>query len=332
MKPIRRILFAVRNPDAPRQPGIVKAIHIAAGFGASLELFHALSTPVSLEVQPTRKGHALEDVRRNAVAHAEGRLARFAAAAHRQGVSLTSSVTWDYPPHEAVVRRAANIEADLIVAECHKGTRTRAWLIHLTDWELLRTSSLPVLLLKNGRLYRRPVALAAVDPAHHHAKPAELDARIVATAREVSEAFRGSMQVMHANHPSVFGLSLEPPHVDATSLTLTYADLRRQARLTFDHFRRAAGVAGARAHLIEGDPAAEIPRAARKLRASIVIMGAVSRTGLERVFIGNTAERVLNALPCDVLVVKPEGFESHVTGEPRGMRMTMPPPFAPMPV
>ena len=37
------------------------------------------------------------------------------------------------------------------------------------------------------------------------------------------------------------------------------------------------------------------------------------REGLEgslmRVLIGNTAERVLESLPCDVLVVKPEGFE-----------------------
>jgi hypothetical protein len=37
------------------------------------------------------------------------------------------------------------------------------------------------------------------------------------------------------------------------------------------------------------------------------------REGLEgslmRVLIGNTAERVLESLPCDVLVVKPEEFE-----------------------
>jgi hypothetical protein len=39
-------------------------------------------------------------------------------------------------------------------------------------------------------------------------------------------------------------------------------------------------------------------------------MGAVSRAGLKRVFIGNTAERMLDMLDCDVLVVKPPGFVS----------------------
>jgi universal stress protein E len=37
-------------------------------------------------------------------------------------------------------------------------------------------------------------------------------------------------------------------------------------------------------------------------------MGAISRTRLQEVFIGSTAERVLDRLPCDVLVVKPGDF------------------------
>ena len=34
-------------------------------------------------------------------------------------------------------------------------------------------------------------------------------------------------------------------------------------------------------------------------------MGAVSRRGLQRTFIGSTAEKVLDHLPCDLLIVKP---------------------------
>jgi universal stress protein E len=83
-----------------------------------------------------------------------------------------------------------------------------------------------------------------------------------------------------------------------------------------------------RSHLVEGNPAVMIPRKARELGAGIVVMGAVSRSGLQRVFIGNTAERVLEALPCDVLVVKPDGFKARVAHEPRGMRVVPPPTLA----
>jgi universal stress protein E len=51
-----------------------------------------------------------------------------------------------------------------------------------------------------------------------------------------------------------------------------------------------------------------------RVGAQIVVMGAISRSGLRRIFIGNTAERVLDALSCDVLVVKPPGFKTSVTG------------------
>jgi Universal stress protein family len=36
-----------------------------------------------------------------------------------------------------------------------------------------------------------------------------------------------------------------------------------------------------------------------------VVMGAVSRSGLKGLFIGNTAERILDELSCDILLVKP---------------------------
>jgi universal stress protein E len=49
---------------------------------------------------------------------------------------------------------------------------------------------------------------------------------------------------------------------------------------------------------------------AERVRADIVVMGAVARSRLKRLFIGSTAERVLDHLPCDVLIVKPADFTS----------------------
>jgi universal stress protein E len=37
----------------------------------------------------------------------------------------------------------------------------------------------------------------------------------------------------------------------------------------------------------------------------MLVMGAISRSAVGRLLIGSTAERVLDALPCDVLIVKP---------------------------
>jgi len=328
MSDIRRILFAVRDPEAPSQPGILKAIRIAKSFGASLELFHALATPVFRSLQPLA-GESIDSLRIAAVDRVRNRLARFAAAARKHKVDLQLSASWDFPPHEAIVRRAEKIRADLIVAECHRGRRSRPWLIHLTDWELLRTSALPVLLLKNSRTYQRPVVLAAVDPSHAYSKPARLDADILSAGAQFSVALHGKLHVMHANNPPLGMLPLADPSMDAASIAITLDALERQDRETFDNFMGAMDIAPARKHLVSSPPTRAIPAVARSTKAELVVMGAVSRSGLKRVFIGNTAERVLAALPCDVLVVKPRGTKTRVASKERGMRV-VPQPATPL--
>jgi len=248
---------------------------------------------------------------------------RLCAGARKHGVEATLAVQWDYPPHEAIVRRATAIGAELIIAECHRGARTRPWLMHLTDWELLRTSPVPVLLLKNGKPYHRPRLLAAVDPAHSHAKPLALDADLVSIAARLGKGLRGTVHIAHANHPSIVGVDAGAATRRAASRwsTLSFEELMEQERAAFEEFRAGAGVPRTRAHLVDGNPVTAIPRLARELNAGIVVMGALSRSGLERVFIGNTAERVLGALPCDVLVVKPAQFASPIVAKSRGMRV-----------
>ena len=64
-----------------------------------------------------------------------------------------------------------------------------------------------------------------------------------------------------------------------------------------------------------------VPSMAKKLRAGIVVMGGVSRSGLKRLVIGNTAEQVLDALACDVLVLKPAEFKARVRERVRGPKL-----------
>jgi universal stress protein E len=322
MTNIRRILFAIRNPEAARQPGMAKAIQVARKFGAKLELFHALTDALFIDLA-RREDNAVDRLRERVEGEARIPLVRLCEVARKHGVHAESSVEWDCPPHEAIVRRAAQIGADLIIVECHRGARTRPWLIHLTNWELLRTSPVPVLLLKSGKPYRRPLVLAAVDPGHAHAKPHDLDTRIVTAATELAGGLKGAMHLMHASYPSFVGPAIEAARRKAATSwsTFTFDELKEQERQAFETFRDSVGVPRRRTHLADGNPASEIPQLANELHADIVVMGAVSRSGLVRVFIGNTAERILGKLECDVLVVRPGTFTAPIARESRGLRV-----------
>jgi len=332
MTSTRRILFAVKNPESRRQPGLDRAVAVAKAFGASLELFHAISTPVFVDVLPLT-GSPLSEVRDQALQLHLKHLEKLAVKARKHHVTTTSKVEFDFPAHEAIVRRAKKSGAELIIAECHKGQRLAPWLMHLTDWELLRESPVPVLLLKGSRAWqRRPKILASVDPSHAHAKPSQLDRLILDEADRMAIAFHGAVHVMHANAPAPFGLALGDPALNAMTLASAYEQMKLKGKKAFESFAKKEHIAPARRHLVGRDAIYAIPEVARKIRADLVVMGAVSRSGLKRVFIGNTAERVLNTLPCDVLVVKPAHYEKHVAPRSRGVQLVAPAPMIPLPI
>lgn len=318
MAGIRRILVAVKELEAKSLPAVLKAAQIARAYGAQLEVFHALTTPLYADVY-TQPLDALAQGLRQRVRR---RLESIAERLRQHGLKVSVCVEWDAPAYEAIVRRAARIGADLIVASRYAGRHTAPRLMRLTDWELVRLSPIPVLLVGNPHAYRRPAVLAAIDPRHAFAKPVQLDKIILHLGRSLSEHLRGSLHAVHAYAPV--------PLLSAPAQAMTvraYARIERNvvqsARRSFEHALRTAHVARSRRYLVPADPVSAILQAARKSRCALIVMGAISRSGFKRLFIGNTAERILDELKTDILVVKPAKFPNRVPRTVRGAQVLM---------
>jgi universal stress protein E len=172
MRPIRRILVAVKDPAVKAPPAVRKAAQLARAYGAHLELFHAISAPLYVDAYSFQP--SLREIEREIRSSRIGQLQAIANELRGKGAEVSVTAQWDHPAYEAVVRHAIHTRANLIVADCHSKPHILPGLLHLTDWELLRMSPVPVLLVKNPTPYKRPVILAAVDPSHAFEKPANL--------------------------------------------------------------------------------------------------------------------------------------------------------------
>lgn len=324
---IRRILVAVKDPWARSLPAVDKAAQLGRALGASLHLFHARTDPFYVDVADVH-GQDLIDLERKGLSKPLQGLERIARRVGNRGMSADAEVQWDYPAHEAVIRAARRFAADLIVAERHSVSHHLPWLLRFTDFELLRLSTTPVLLVKSGRSYLRPRILAAVDPGHSFAKPRELDREILGYASILAQALRGSLHAVYAFDP----LPIEALPTDV-SLGEVAAEIERtaeqDARKAFDRALSHAGIPQSRRHMTALHPSDAIESVARQIDSSIVAMGSVSRSGLKRAVIGNTAERVLDHLACDILVVKPGSFRSQVPRARRGIRLVALPTLQP---
>ena len=325
MRKPQRILVAIKDPSSRSLAALMKAAQLAKAWNAHLELFHCISTP--LYVDAYASVDTLEDLAKVTLQKQRDKLERLARKLREESIEVTAHVEWDYPVFESIIRRAHEAKADLIVAERHAGRHFAAGLLQLTDWELLRMSPVPVLLVKTAGTYDRPVILAAVDPSHANAKPTNLDERILRQGALFSEALRGSLHAVHAYIPlpTPFPSNL----LTEGAVQKLTADIAAKARRGFERSVRAYEMPKARRHLLARHPINAIEETARKFSSAIVVMGAISRSGLKRLFIGNTAEALLDSLPCDFLIVKPDKFTSAVQRRRRGPRISV---FAPAPL
>jgi len=86
-----------------------------------------------------------------------------------------------------------------------------------------------------------------------------------------------------------------------------YGLMERDARDRFAKLAKRKGVKAGECKLVLArgtDFAAVIVRQAKKLRASMIIMGSHGRTGLRRLLLGSVAERTLRYADRPVLIVK----------------------------
>jgi universal stress protein E len=321
MQPIRRILVAIKDPAARALPAVHKAAQIAKGLGAQLTLFHDIATPLYAEAWHGREIDVRSWQREVQTARRE-QLEKLAARIRKHDIDVDVAADWDYPPYEAIIRKAQRISADLVVIENHHGTgrHPARWLLSYTDWELLRLCPMPVLLVKNRRLYHRPRVLAAIDPAHAFAKPAKLDRQILRAGAQLVHALRGELHALHAYLPTM-PVAPAMPDGPITDLAESRAALERSAKRQLARAVDGFDVKPSHCHLVEGRANEAIPRTARRERSAIVAMGVVSRSGLKRFFIGNTAEFVMDAVTADVLVVKNADFTSRVPRSGRGVQI-----------
>ncbi len=308
---IRRVLVAIRDVDRVPPSQLRKAATLARAAGARIELFHANSEPVIAEnVRRSRRMRGLAASVDLIAKKSRERLERLCDSPVFAGLKVASHVARDYPPHEAVVRRVQAMRADIVVAASQTHHLAGRLFLLNTDWELIRYCPCPILFVKSRGDYRRPTLLAAVDPFHENAKPANLERHLLRSASALAGALRGQVHVFHAYLPLAMGLVV--PLETAPVWLPTGAEEENSARVAraFNRLAQSAGIPRRRRHLSMSDVPGGLKAAIKKVGADIVVMGAVSRSGLRRFFIGSTAERVLDELRCDALIIKPPGFKA----------------------
>ena len=312
MKKFKKIL-AVVDPTVKEQPAVGRAAWLARESGAELELLVCYYNEY-LSGDRLFDSPSLEKARCEVIENQQKHLEALAEPVRKQGVVVKTSAVWDHPLYEGIVRHAVASKADIVVKDTHHHSAVTRALLTNTDWNLIRTCPAPLWLVKPRDVGEKPVFVAAIDPMHQHDKPAALDDEILHVSKTFAGYVGGDVHAFHSYDPRI---AVATATANAyIPVSLPFDEIERQ--MHEDHEKRFHEITTfheidrTHAHLVAGLTHEELPLIAEQLHADIVVMGAVARNRWKRLFIGATAERTLEHLPCDLLIIKPDWFHTPV--------------------
>jgi universal stress protein E len=211
--------------------------------------------------------------------------------------------------YEAIIQSAASCHADFVFKPLRQHGFLRRALFSATDWNLVRCCPQPLLLISHAYPIKGKPVLAAVDVAAADEPHIELNRIVLAQARLFAVLLASHLHLVNAF--SLSSLTGASPIADP----LAYQVMRQRHQQQLDvavKLGQGYQIEPERIYLREGPAEAVINDRAAEIGAGVIVMGTVARSGVSGLFIGNTAEAVMEHTQCDVVVVKQADFKSPV--------------------
>lgn len=210
---------------------------------------------------------------------------------------IETSTVWHKHIWEGIIHAAAADHSDLILKP-RTDDKSTLYPHPPEDWNLIRHSTVPVLLTRSNTWPIKPSVVAAVDifdEAHQDLNKAILD-----EANKITQLLGGNLHIVSA-------FPLLSIWINEVATIKNYERLRDEmaAESTADinTICQALHIDDYTIHTTEGLTDDVIEKLVKSVKASLLIMGTKARKGLTGYLIGNTAEQILSHLQIDIMTV-----------------------------
>ena len=300
-------ILVIADPDQEDQPALKRALDLAKKSDEPIAITVFLAIyDFSYELTSMLSSDERHAMRRGVSMQREKWLNDIISKHYSHSQPIDLIVIWHNRAYEAIIQQILRQQHDLVI----KATRDHALIGSViftpTDWHLLRKCPCPVLLVKSNEVKGDRI-LACVNLSSDDEEHNNLNHKIVEEAQAINHlfAFDGKVNLVNAYPSTPANITIELPEFDSSS----YSDAVRGHHLTaMKALRQQHGMPEEMTHVLEGQPEDIIPQLSNDLRAKLVVLGTTGRTGLSAIFIGNTAEHIIDRLNCDLLALKPEGY------------------------
>lgn len=301
-------ILVVANLNSDEQPALARAVQLAKQSQSRSQICLFLSIyDFSYDMTSMLSYEERDAMRRGVIQQREEWLRDIAAPYLEDSFDFSVQVVWHNRPYIAIVEEVFAGKHDILIKATRKHDILESVIFTPTDWHLLRKCPVPVLLVKNADWPEDANIIASVHVGSDSQTHIDLNDCIVTQLDSLTQRLGAKGYLVNAYPITPANITIELPEFDPA----TYTDAVRGHHLTaMKALRQKHGYDEEQTIVEQGLPEDIIPQVASELNAAMVILGTTGRTGLSAVFIGNTAEHVIDKINCDVLALKPNGYIS----------------------
>ncbi|AKH89131.1 universal stress protein UspE [Edwardsiella tarda] len=310
MADYQKILVAI-DPNQDDQPALRRAVYLVQRNGGQILAFlpiYDLSYEMTTLLSPSERITMRQGVITQRTAWIREQCHYYLEA----GVAIEIKVIWHNRPYEAIIQEVIQGGHDLLLKMTHQHDRLESVIFTPTDWHLLRKCPCPVWMVKDQPWPENGAALVAVNLSSEEPYHDPLNVKLIRESLDLAKGVGHSDIHLVAAYPvTPVNVSIEIPDFDPRVYNEA---IRGQHLVAMKALRQKFAIPESHTHVEHGLPEEVIPDVARRLNAGVVVLGTLGRTGISAAFIGNTAEHVIDHLTCDLLAIKPDGYQSPLAG------------------
>ncbi len=229
-------------------------------------------------------------------------------------VTVTLELVSDTRPVPRIIQHVMEHGIDLVIKEAE--SRDQHGGFKAMDMDLLRKCPCAVWLCRPIEQSREHIQVAvAIDPEVTEPEGEALSLRMLELSRSLADHCSGQLHVISCWEYEFEGYLRHNKWVTLSDADIIQAVNRAQQehRAGLNQLMAKAGITEAyQVHHIRGEADEAIPDTIRNLEIDVLVMGTMARAGIPGLIIGNTAENIMQQLPCSLLALKPRGFVSPV--------------------
>ncbi|WP_196137952.1 universal stress protein UspE [Aliikangiella sp. G2MR2-5] len=280
---------------------LARALQFAEFYDIKLTLLSCVFDP-GTELSPLLSSNHKKQIKEQKIQERQEYLEQLKSNIESKNIPVQVMVKWNRKIQRAVMEACDELKPDLVVKRISESANSVNPFTMPMDWQLLRYCPAPLLLVKSAEWNMNAPTLAAIDAASENPKEQAFNRDIINFAKLIGRLTNAPTHAVTTHISPMIDNAITIPGFDPNQLKEEVNALNRKklAELVSD-----MGIQPQNQHVIEGLAENRIPELSKQINSQIVVMGTISRDGIKGAFMGNTAERVLTHLQCEVLALKP---------------------------